>query len=160
MALADSTKVDFLWKKLGFGVAKTAPPANKEAFNESIPSPLLMRGDKVWQSSGSIPGVKPSATSAIVQIYQDAAGGSNTIETTEDLTAPDNQTWKTNITDWIPTEFGSTYLVKIYVDNTGAANPHNYSKQAQVTKTDGSLTIKQGYSTLTAITFQVKLAQV
>ena len=53
MALADSTKVDFLWKKLGFGVAKTAPPANKEAFNESIPSPLLMRGDKVWQSSGS-----------------------------------------------------------------------------------------------------------
>ena len=31
MALADSTKVDFLWKKLGFGVAKTAPPANKES---------------------------------------------------------------------------------------------------------------------------------
>ena len=129
MALADSTKVDFLWKKLGFGVAKTAPPANKEAFNESIPSPLLMRGDKVWQSSGSIPGVKPSATSAIVQIYQDAAGGSNTIETTEDLTAPDNQTWKTNITDWIPTEFGSTYLVKIYVDNTGAANPQSTGTQ-------------------------------
>ena len=125
MALADSTKVDFLWKKLGFGVAKTAPPANKEAFNESIPSPLLMRGDKVWQSSGSIPSVKPSATSSIVQIYQDAAGGSATIETTEDLTAPDNQTWKTNITDWIPTEFGSTYLVKIYVDDTGAANPQS-----------------------------------
>lgn len=129
MALADSTKVDFLWKKLGFGVAKTAPPANKEAFNESIPSPLLMRGDKVWQSSGSIPSVKPSATSSIVQIYQDAAGGSATIETTEDLTAPDNQTWKTNITDWIPTEFGSTYLVKIYVDDTGAANPQSTGTQ-------------------------------
>ena len=129
MALADSTKVDFLWKKLGFGVAKTAPPANKEAFNESIPSPLLMRGDKVWQSSGSIPGVKPSATSSIVQIYQDAAGGSATIETTEDLTSPDNQTWKTNITDWIPTEFGSTYLVKIYVDDTGAANPQSTGTQ-------------------------------
>ena len=129
MALADSTKVDFLWKKLGFGVAKTAPPANKEAFNESIPSPLLMRGDKVWQSSGSIPSVKPSATSLIVQIYQDAAGGSATIETTEDLTAPDNQTWKTNITDWIPTEFGSTYLVKIYVDDTGAANPQSTGTQ-------------------------------
>ena len=129
MALADSTKVDFLWKKLGFGVTKTAPPANKEAFNESIPSPLLMRGDKVWQSSGSIPGVKPSATSSIVQIYQDAAGGSDTIETVEDLTAPDNQTWKTQITDWIPTEFGSTYLVKVYVDTAGAANPQSTGTQ-------------------------------
>ena len=92
MTLADSTKVDFLWKKLGFGVTKTAPPANKEAFNESIPSPLLMRGDKVWQSSGSIPGVKPSATSSIVQIYQDAAGGSDTIAPVEDLTSPGHPT--------------------------------------------------------------------
>ena len=129
MALADSTKVDFLWKKLGFGVAKTAPPSNKEAFNESIPSPLLMRGDKVWQESGDIPGVKPAATSSIVQIYQDAAGGSATVECTEDLTAPDNQTWKTNLTDWIPTEFGSTYLVKVYVDDTGAAAPESTGTQ-------------------------------
>ena len=129
MALADSTKVDFLWKKLGFGVAKTAPPSNKEAFNESIPSPLLMRGDKVWQESGDIPGVKPAATSSIVQIYQDAAGGSATVECTEDLTAPDNQTWKTNATDWIPTEFGSTYLVKVYVDDTGAAAPESTGTQ-------------------------------
>ena len=129
MALADSTKVDFLWKKLGFGVAKTAPPSNKEAFNESIPSPLLMRGDRVWQQSGSIPSVKPSATSSIVEIYQDAAGGSATVECTEDLTAPDNQTWKTNLTDWIPTEFGSTYLVKVYVDTTGAAAPQSTGTQ-------------------------------
>ena len=129
MALADSTKVDFLWKKLGFGVTKTAPDANKQAFNESIPSPLLMRGDKVWQSSGDIPGVKPAATSAIVQIYQDAAGGSATVETTEDLTAPDNRTWKTNATDWIPTEFGSTYLVKVYVDDAGESNPQSTGTQ-------------------------------
>jgi hypothetical protein len=125
MALADSTKVDFLWKKLGYGVAKTAPPANKEAFNESIPSPLLMRGDNVWQSSGDIPAVKPAATSSIVQIYQDAAGGSATVECTEDLTSPDNQTWKTNLTNWIPTEFGSTYLVSVYVDDPGEAAPQS-----------------------------------
>jgi hypothetical protein len=49
MALADSTKVDFLWKKLGFGVAKTAPPANKEAFNESIPSPLSFSAIDAWR---------------------------------------------------------------------------------------------------------------
>ena len=129
MALADSTKVDFLWKKLGFGVTKTAPNANKQAFNESIPSPLLMRGDKVWQSSGSIPGVKPAATSSIVRIYQDAAGGSDTVETTEDLSAPDNRTWKTNLTDWIPTEFGSTYLVKVYVDDAGESDPQSTGTQ-------------------------------
>ena len=129
MALADSTKVDFLWKKLGFGVAKTAPPANKEAFNESIPSPLLMRADKVWQSSASIPGVKPSSSSSIVEVYQDAAGGSATVECTEDLTAPDNQTWKTNLTDWIPTEFGSTYLVKVYVDDAGESAPQTTGTQ-------------------------------
>ena len=129
MALADSTKVDFLWKKLGFGVTKTAPNANKQAFNESIPSPLLMRGDKVWQSSGSIPGVKPAASSAIVRIYQDAAGGTATVETVEDLSAPDNRTWKTNLTDWIPTEFGSTYLVKVYVDDAGSTDPQTGGTQ-------------------------------
>jgi len=129
MALADSTKVDFLWKKLGFGVAKTAPPSNKEAFNESIPSPLLMRGDKVWQQSGTIPSVKPNSSTSVVEIYQDAAGGQSTVETTEDLTAPDNQTWKTGLTDWIPTEFGSTYLVKVYVDTAGAANPQSTGTQ-------------------------------
>ena len=129
MALADSTKVDFLWKKLGFGVTKTAPNANKQAFNESIPSPLLMRGDKVWQSSGSIPGVKPAATSSIVRIYQDAAGGTATVETVEDLSAPDNRTWKTNLTDWIPTEFGSTYLVKVYVDDAGSTDPQTGGTQ-------------------------------
>ena len=129
MALADSTKVDFLWKKLGFGVTKTAPNANKQAFNESIPSPLLMRGDKVWQSSGSIPAVKPAAASAIVNIYQDAAGGSATVETVEDLSAPDNRTWKTNLTDWIPTEFGSTYLVKVYVDDAGSSDPQTGGTQ-------------------------------
>ncbi len=81
MALADSTKVDFLWKKLGFGVTKTAPNANKQAFNESIPSPLLMRGDKVWTSSGSKPADKPAATSSVVQIYKGAARGARRRET-------------------------------------------------------------------------------
>lgn len=127
MALVDSTKVDYLWKKLGYGLTKTAPPANKEAFNESIPSPLLMRGDKVWQNSGSIPSVIPASDTSIITVYSDALG--TTVETTEDLTAPDNRTWKTGLTDWIPTEFGSTYLVKVYVDTAGASNPQSTGTQ-------------------------------
>jgi hypothetical protein len=52
MAVTQAQKVDFLWKKLGYGRTKTDTNANKKAFNESIASPLLMRGDKIWQQSG------------------------------------------------------------------------------------------------------------
>jgi hypothetical protein len=124
----ESQKLDYLWKKIGYGVAKTSIPppgsGSKEAFNESIASPLLYRGDLVWAQSGSIPSVPPASTSAIVQVYKDGVGGySPTVECTEDLTAPDNQTWKTNLTDWIPTQFGDNYLVQVYVANTGVSDP-------------------------------------
>ena len=58
MAILESQKVDYLWKKLGYGRTKTDVNANKKAFNESIPSPLLLRGDKIWANqidSATIP---------------------------------------------------------------------------------------------------------
>jgi hypothetical protein len=45
------------------------------------------------------------------------------VQCTEDFTAPDNQTWKTNLTNWIPTQFGDNYLVVVYVDTTGSTTP-------------------------------------
>ena len=128
-SFGESQKLDYLWKKLGYGVAKTSIPppgsGSKEAFNESIASPLLYRGDLVWKESGSIPGTPPSDTTSIVQVYKDGGGGgySPTVQCTEDLTSPDNQTWKTNITNWIPTQFGDNYLVVVYVDTTGSTTP-------------------------------------
>ena len=125
----ESQKLDYLWKKVGYGVAKTSIPppgaGSKEAFNESIASPLLYRGDLVWAQSGSIPAVPPSDTSSIVQVYKDGGGGgySPTVECTEDLTSPDNQTWKTNLINWIPTQFGDNYLVQVYVANASVSNP-------------------------------------
>ena len=125
----ESQKLDYLWKKIGYGVAKTSIPppgsGSKEAFNESIASPLLYRGDLVWTNSGDIPSTPPTSTSSIVQVYKDGggAGYSPTVECTEDLTAPDNQTWKTNLTSWIPTQFGDNYLVLVYVDTTGSTTP-------------------------------------
>jgi len=125
----ESQKLDYLWKKIGYGVAKTSIPppgsGSKEAFNESIASPLLYRGDLVWAQSGSIPAVPPVNTSSIVQVYKDGGGGgySPTVECTEDLTSPDNQTWKTNLANWIPTQFGDNYLVQVYVDTTGSTTP-------------------------------------
>ena len=130
MAVSDSAKLDYLWKKLGYGVTKTAPPDNKQAFNESIPSPLLYRGDLIWSYSGNIPSVIPAASSNIVTVYKDGVGSfSPTVETTEDLTAPDNRTWKTNLTNWIPTQFGATYLVKVYVANANVSNPQSVGTQ-------------------------------
>ena len=124
----ESQKLDYLWKKVGYGVAKTSIPppgsGSKEAFNESIASPLLYRGDLVWTNSGDIPSDPPTSTSSIVQVYKDGVGSySPTVQCTEDLTAPDNQTWKTNLTNWIPTQFGDNYLVLVYVDTTGSTTP-------------------------------------
>ena len=121
----ESQKIDYLWKKIGYGVTKTAESTVKEAVNESIPSPLLYRGDLVWMQSGDIPSSPPSSTSSIIRVYKDGggAGYSATVECTEDLTSPDNQTWKTNLTGWIPTQFGDNYLVLVYVANSGVNNP-------------------------------------
>jgi hypothetical protein len=53
----------------------------------------------------------------VVTVYQT----SNPNETTEDLTATAERTWKTGLTDWIPPEFGSTYQVKVYIHTSGDA---------------------------------------
>jgi hypothetical protein len=121
----ESQKIDYLWKKVGYGVTKTAEPASKEAFNESIPSPLLYRGDLIWTQSGDIPATPPANTTSLVQVYKDGggAGYSPTIQCTEDLTAPDNQTWKTNLINWIPTQFGDNYLVQVYAGAANISNP-------------------------------------
>ena len=68
MAITDTQKVDYLWKKIGYGATKTDTNANKKAPNEAIASPLLLRGDKVWQQASSIPAVMPGSSSAPVTV--------------------------------------------------------------------------------------------
>ena len=114
MAISDNQKLDYLFKKVGFGATKTDTNSNKLAANESLPSPLLVRGDTIWAESGSIPAVKPSTTTSPVTIQ-------TAVECTADITATTNRTWKTGITDWIPTEFGATYLVNVYIHTSGDA---------------------------------------
>lgn len=117
MAISDTQKVDYLFKKVGFAVTKTDTNSNKSAANESIASPLLLRGDKVWQQSSDIPATKPGSSSGVVTVYT----GGTTVECTSDITASSNRTWKTGLTDWIPPEFGSTYLVNVYVHTSSDA---------------------------------------
>ena len=130
MAISDSQKIDYLFKKLGFGITKTDTNANKVAANESIASPLLLRGDKVLKAAGSIPATKPSSSSGVVTVYT----GATTVETTADITATSNRTWKTGLTDWIPPEFGSTYLVNVYIHTAGdASNAESISNKVFIT---------------------------
>jgi hypothetical protein len=121
MAISDTQKVDYLWKKVGYGVAKTATGDDKKAYEEAIASPLLIRGDRIWQLSASIPAIIPTSTASPVTVYKDGSGSwTATVQTTEDTTVADNRTWKTGLTDWIPVEFGSTYQVQVYIDTAGS----------------------------------------
>ena len=115
MAVTDTQKVDFLWKKLGYGATKTDTNANKKAPNEAIASPLLLRADKVWQLASSIPTVLPGSSSGVVTVHPTGTP----IECVMDATATTNRTWKTQQINWIPTEIGSTYQVKVYVHTSG-----------------------------------------
>ena len=117
MAIQDTQKIDYLWKKLGYGATKTDTNASKKAPNEAIASPLILRGDKVWQQAGDIPSVMPSSSSGVVTVYPTSAPD----ETTLDGTATANRSWKTGLTDWIPPELGYTYQAKVYIHTSGDA---------------------------------------
>ena len=121
MAITDTQKVDYLWKKVGYGKAKTSQntggTGHKNATQESIPSPLFTRGENVWSQADLIPGVIPATSGGVVTVYPTSAP----IECVADTTSPSKRTWKTQSIDWIPPEVGSTYLIKVYIHTSGQA---------------------------------------
>ena len=127
MSIPISQKVDLLYKQ-AFGVTKTDTESNKSPSNEAIASPLLNRGDTLWSQADQIPGTA-AAVASIVQAYT----GSNAVECTADnTTVPVGgvyPTWKTDLTYWIPAEFGSTYAVQVWVDDSGVADPTSTGTQ-------------------------------
>ena len=131
MAIQDAQKLDFLWKKIGYGFTKTDVNSIKAAVNESVPSPLLIRGDTIWVDSDLIPNVKPTNASLLIEVYDYAniGNGYSAVPCLEDSTASPNRTWFTSIINWIPPEFGSTYQIKVYADAPNAANPESTGTQ-------------------------------
>lgn len=119
MAISEQQKVDLLLKKISFGVTKTDTATIKSPSNESVASPLLIRGDLIWVKSGEIPQTPPLANSSVVQVYI----GSTSVECSPDTTSTANRTWFTNFADWIPPEFGSNYQVRVWTAPAGTANP-------------------------------------
>jgi len=120
MAISIAQYVDLLFKKLQ-GVAKTANSTVKGASNESIASPAFLRGDIVWVESNQI-GNTAQAIAGISTAYRNGSA----VECVADTTVPPiggiRPTWLTNETYWIPQEFGSTWLPKVFVGPSAAAN--------------------------------------
>lgn len=120
MAISIAQYVDLLFKKLQ-GVAKTANANTKSASNESIASPAFLRGDIIWMESNQI-----GNTAQAITGIANARTGANSVECTADTTVPPiggiRPTWLSNVQYWIPQEFGSTWLPKVFVGPTGEAN--------------------------------------
>ena len=130
MAITDAKKVDYLWKKLGYGKSKTETNVVRKAPEEAVASPLLLRGDKIWTQAHSIPITLPDdSTVGVVEVYH--TGGVK--ECTELAGTNPSRTWQTGLVDWIPPEFGSTYQVKVYIhtsSNSGSAGNVAYEVAA------------------------------
>ncbi len=127
MPISINNQVDYLFKKIGYGVATTANASVKSPSNESIASPLTINGAQIWQQATDIPASQPSISTGVVQVYNDA--NRNTVETVMDMTSPAYQTWKTGIVNWIDTSFNSTYQVKVYWDVIGSTSPQTTGTQ-------------------------------
>jgi hypothetical protein len=120
MAVSIAQYVDLLFKKLQ-GVAKTANSTVKSASNESIASPAFLRGDIIWMQSDQIP-----ATAQAVSGIANARINGNSVECVADTTVPPiggvRPTWLSNVEYWIPQELGATWLPKVFVGPSAAAN--------------------------------------
>jgi hypothetical protein len=124
MAISDSEKLDLLWKKVNFGVSKTATATSKAGSNETVASPLSVYASNIWTQTSTdfIPAAPPAASTTTVQVMF----GANAIRMTNDTTSAPNLTWlaasiygvaSSTLTDFIPPTFGAGYSVQVYLGN-------------------------------------------
>lgn len=118
MAISDSKKVDFLWKKILYGVSNTNI-SGKAGYEEIYSSEVPTYANDIWAQSNEIQKPAPNATTGVHQYY----GISNAIECTPDPTVAGNKTWlatgtygdtNTRLEDWIPPTIDPTYLIQVY----------------------------------------------
>ena len=130
MTIADNIKLDFLWKKVVYGVTQTAFSGNtsgttKQGTNESISSQPIIFNSQIWSQGDSIPAVPPTANTNLVDIRVGATAlqcvvdpsvtGSRTWIVVNDATQPITDT--NRLKDWISPNVNPSYIVKIYAGN-------------------------------------------
>jgi hypothetical protein len=126
MTISQTQLVDILYKKLS-GVSKTDTSTAKSPANEANASPQLSPGTTVWQQDYYIPNVTvlPTSNSSVVTVYRDSTTSSVQAVALSETVA--NETWATNLTDWIPPQFGAGYQVKLYTGPSGSSTPQNFT---------------------------------
>ena len=129
MAVTNEQKIDFLLKKIGFTKTKTGSVVGtgaisgtpKQPFAEAIPSPLIIANGALWNESDQIPTTPPTSDTTQVKVYLAATSG---LRMTADATSSNQRafiayttygnTSSARLTNWIDTQFGSAYLIKVY----------------------------------------------
>lgn len=124
MAIQDTNKVDFLWKKVVFGVSNTSVNG-KQGYEEIYGSEVPTYANNIWTQAGDIQKPAPNATTGVHEFFSEATA----IEATPDPTVPNNRTWLVTTTggdistrtgDWIPPTFDPTYLIQVYKGDPNA----------------------------------------
>lgn len=128
MAISDSQKVDLLFKKVGYGVAKTDTSTYKGPANEGNASPMVSPGSTIYQQDYAISSVTtlPTSNSSVVTVYRDSL--TSTVQCTKLPTTSANVSWSTGLTDWVPIQYGTGYQVKLYAGPAGSSTPQNYKE--------------------------------
>ena len=137
MAVSDQQKLDFLLKKIGYTKTKTGSTVGtgavsgtpKQPFAEALPSPLVVPNSSLWNEADSIPPTPPGSDTNQVKVYSTTSA----VRMTADATSSGNRAYiaystygnssSTRLTNWIDTQFGSGYLIKVFKnDPTVPAN--------------------------------------
>ena len=132
MPASQEQKVDFLLKKIGYSASKTGVAEDestiglstntaKKPFEEGIASPLVIPSTSILSDSSFIPTTPPGSDTLYVKGYRtatalrmtrDATVGTNTRSYIAYTTY--NDTSSARLTNWIDTQFGSNYIIKVY----------------------------------------------
>lgn len=119
MAISDTQKVDFLWKKTIYGVTNTGG-ATKQGFEETIGSNVPVYGNTIMAEQVPVPA--PGATTSVVR-YFPKTSKATAVKMTADATVAGNSAWvatgtfgdlTTRLTNWVPPAIDAGYLVEVY----------------------------------------------
>ncbi len=127
MPASTEQKVDFLLKKIGYTASKSGlaedsslSGTKKAPFAEAIPSPIAIPSSNVWSDSTHIPATPPGSDTAYVKGYRTATSLRMTADSSVSGSrafiayTTYNNTSSAILGDWIDTQFGADYIVKVY----------------------------------------------
>ena len=176
MPASQEQKVDFLLKKIGYSASKTGIAEDestistgsntaKKPFEEGIASPLVIPSTSILSDSSFIPTTPPGSDTLYVKGYRtatalrmtrDSTVGTNTRSYIAYTTY--NDTSSARLTNWIDTQFGSSYIIKVFKGdpNSGGVELQQAGGNAG---TDGSLITLQVFLILMASIFLMESLQ-